>query len=136
MININKVVLVGRITKDPELRKTQSNTSVCQFTLAIDRRFSKSDEADFISCVAWKQPAEYLAQYAYKGTIVSVEGRIQTRTYEGNNGTVYITEVIADSVQMIAQQMPKKEKEDTSKFGGYASNSAEDIVESNDLPFY
>ena len=108
MININSVTLVGRLTKDIELRKTSSNTSVCNFTVAVDRRFQSQQQggqsADFISCIAWRQSADFLAQYANKGTIVGVEGRIQTRSYDGQNGKVYVTEVVADSVQIISSR--------------------------------
>ena len=108
MININSVTLVGRLTKDIELRKTSSNTSVCNFTVAVDRRFQSQQQggqsADFISCIAWRQSADFLAQYASKGTIVAVEGRIQTRSYDGQNGKVYVTEVVADSVQIISSR--------------------------------
>ena len=97
MINVNHVVLVGRLTKDVALRKTNSGASVCSFTVAIDRRFQSQQQgaqtADFISCIAWRQSADFLANYAGKGTIVSVEGRIQTRSYDGQNGKVYVTEV-------------------------------------------
>lgn len=106
MININSVTLVGRLTKDIELRKTSSNTSVCNFTVAVDRRFQSQQQngqnADFISCIAWRQAADFLSQYATKGTIVGVEGRIQTRSYDGQNGKVYVTEVVADNVQIIS----------------------------------
>ena len=129
MINLNNVVLVGRLTKDIDLRKTQSNISNCKFTLAVNRRFN-NEEADFINCVAWKQSAEYLSNYAKKGTIVSVEGRIQTSSYEGKNGTVYATEVVADNVQIIT------EKKDNSKMGGYASDSGKNIIDPDELPFY
>jgi len=102
---INNVVLVGRLTKDIELRKTSSNISTCTFTLACNRRFSNPNNggptADFINCVAWRQSADFLAQYASKGSIVGVEGRITTRNYEGQNGKVYVTEVTCDSVQLI-----------------------------------
>ena len=103
---INRVVLVGRLTKDIELRKTNSNISTCTFTLACNRRYSSSQAngqqtADFINCVAWRQSADFLAQYASKGAIVGVEGRITTRNYEGQNGRVYVTEVTCDSVQLI-----------------------------------
>ncbi len=108
MININSVTLVGRITKDIELRKTSSNTSVCNFTVAVDRRFqtqqSGGQSADIINCIAWRQSADFLASYASKGTIVSVEGRIQTRSYDGQNGKVYVTEVVADNVQIISSR--------------------------------
>ena len=94
MININSVTLVGRITKDIELRKTSSNTSVCNFTVAVDRRFQSQQNggqsADFINCIAWRQSADFLSSYASKGTIVAVEGRIQTRSYDGQNGKVYV----------------------------------------------
>ena len=106
MININSVTLVGRITKDIDLRKTSSNTSVCNFTVAVDRRFqsqqTNGQTADFINCIAWRQSADFLASYAGKGTIVAVEGRIQTRSYDGQNGKVYVTEVVADNVQIIS----------------------------------
>ncbi len=103
---INNVVLVGRLTKDIELRKTSSNISTCTFTLACNRRYSSNSNngqptADFINCVAWRQSADFLAQYASKGAIVGVEGRITTRNYEGQNGKVYVTEVTCDSVQLI-----------------------------------
>ena len=108
MINVNHVVLVGRLTKDIELRKTNSNVSTCSFTVAVDKRFASQQSgqqtADFINCVAWRQSAEFLANYATKGTIVSVEGRIQTRNYEGQNGRVYVTEVVADNVQIISNR--------------------------------
>ena len=130
MININNVVLVGRLTKDIDLRKTQSNISNCKFTLAVDRRY-KSDEADFINCVAWKQSADFLSQYAKKGTIVSVEGRIQTSSYDGQNGKVFVTEVIADNVQIIG------EKKASEKMGGYASDSSKSVnIDKDELPFY
>lgn len=100
-MNINNVVLVGRLTKDPELRKTSNNTSTCNVTLAVNRRFSK-DDTDFINVVAWRQSADFLCQYARKGSIVGVEGRIQTRNYEDNKGNkVYVTEVVADQVQLV-----------------------------------
>lgn len=144
MININNVVLVGRLTKDPDLRKTQSDISVLQFTLAVGRKFKSEgqSEADFIQCIAWKQSAEYLAQYARKGTIVSVEGRIQTRSYDGSNGKVFITEINTSNVQIIAQERSanvKKEiaNDDTSKLGGYASRSIDDLnINPEELPFY
>ena len=102
---INKVVLVGRLTKDIDLRKTSSNLSTCTFTLACNRRYSSNQQngptADFINCVAWRQSADYLAQYASKGSIVGVEGRITTRNYEGQNGKVYVTEVTCDNVTLI-----------------------------------
>lgn len=109
MININHVTLVGRLVKDVELRKTSSNTSVCSFTVACDRRIKSNQpgaqDADFISCIAWRQSADFLSKYGSKGTIISVEGRIQTRNYDNAQGQkVYVTEVVADSVQLISSR--------------------------------
>ena len=102
---LNRVALVGRLTREPELSSTGNGTAVTSFTLAVDRNFSTRDgqEADFINCVVWRKPAENVAQYCSKGSLVSVDGRIQTRNYDNNQGQkVYVTEVIADSVQFIS----------------------------------
>lgn len=103
---INKVVLVGRLVRDIELRKTPSGLSVARFTLACDRVGSKNAEgtnnADFITCVAWRQSADYLSSYASKGRIVGVEGHITTGSYDGADGKkVYTTEVTCDRVSLI-----------------------------------
>lgn len=100
---MNKVVLIGRLTRDPELRFTPGNgTAVATFTLAVDRRFSKNGEADFIPIVVWGKPAENLANYMSKGKLIGVSGRIQTRNYEAKDGhRVYVTEVVADEVQYL-----------------------------------
>ena len=101
---INRVVLVGRLTRDPELRKTASGASVVSFTVACDRRFKSpgQPDADFISCVAWNKVADLMAQYLHKGSLVGVEGRIQTRNYEAQDGTKrYVTEIIADEVEFL-----------------------------------
>lgn len=104
---INRVVLVGRITKDPELRKTQSGLSTVSFTVACNRRFSsqgQEQQADFINCVAWRQTADYMANYVKKGALLGVEGRIQTRNYEDQTGKrVYVTEVVCDNVQTLVR---------------------------------
>ncbi|RJV89390.1 single-stranded DNA-binding protein [Eubacterium sp. AF18-3] len=101
---INRVVLVGRLTKDPILRKTQSGSSVTSFTVACDRRIKTEGQptADFINCVCWNKVADNTAQYTHKGSLVGVEGRIQTRSYDDQSGRrVYVTEVVADSVQFL-----------------------------------
>lgn len=101
---INRVVLVGRITKDPELKSTQSNINVVNFTLAVNRQFTDQSgerQADFVQCVVWRKQAENLARYIKKGALLGVDGRIQTRTYEAETGTRYITEVVCDSVQFL-----------------------------------
>ena len=102
---INRVVLVGRLTKDPELRYTPSGIASTRFTVAVNRTFSNQQgerEADFISCVAWRKQAENLANFMRKGSLIGVEGRIQTGSYEGQDGKrVYTTDVVADSVQFL-----------------------------------
>lgn len=101
---LNRALLVGRLTRDPELRRTSSGKAVTSFNLAVERNFKKENEqeADFINCVCWGKIAENTERYCSKGSMVSVDGRIQTRNYENNQGQkVYVTEVIADSVQFI-----------------------------------
>lgn len=102
---INRVVLVGRLTRDPELRYTANGIAVTTFTLAVNRTFTNQQgerEADFINCVVWRKAAENVANYLKKGSLAGVDGRIQTRSYENNEGRrVYVTEVVADSVQFL-----------------------------------
>ena len=102
---INNVVLVGRTTKDPELRYTPSNVAVATFSLAVNRTFKDANgerETDFINCVIWRQQAENLANWAKKGALIGITGRIQTRSYENQQGQrVYVTEVVAENFQML-----------------------------------
>ncbi|BFH18101.1 single-stranded DNA-binding protein [Paenibacillus melissococcoides] len=102
---LNRVILIGRLTRDPELRYTPSGVAVTQFTLAVDRPFSNQNgerEADFIPVVTWRQLAETCANYLRKGRLTAVEGRIQVRSYDNNEGKrVYVTEVIADNVRFL-----------------------------------
>ena len=102
---MNRVVLVGRLTKDPDLRYTPNGVPVATFTLAVNRTFSNQQgerEADFINCVVWRRPAENVANFLKKGSMAGVDGRIQTRSYEGQDGKrVYVTEVVAESVQFL-----------------------------------
>lgn len=140
---INNVVLTGRLTKDPELRKTQSGTSVMSFTVAVNRKFKKDGEetADFVNCVAWNQTADYLANYHSKGSLIGVEGRIQTRNYEDKTGNrVFVTEVVADSVTGLSYG-----NDNGNDNNGYHEDETVDIEEefgsptldisSDDLPF-
>ncbi|EAF1850220.1 single-stranded DNA-binding protein [Listeria monocytogenes] len=102
---MNRVVLVGRLTKDPELRYTPAGVAVATFTLAVNRTFTNQQgerEADFINCVVWRKPAENVANFLKKGSMAGVDGRVQTRNYEGNDGKrVYVTEIVAESVQFL-----------------------------------
>lgn len=116
---INRVVLVGRLTKDPDLRYTPSGDAVARFTLAVNRNFSNAQgekEADFINCTVWRKQAENTANFLKKGSLAGVEGRIQTGSYEGQDGKrVYTTEVVADSVQFLE---PKSSQDGRQGSGG------------------
>ena len=102
---MNRVVLVGRLTKDPDLRYTPNGVPVATFTLAVNRGFTNQQgerETDFINCVVWRRPAENVANFLKKGSLAGVDGRIQTRNYDGQDGKrVYVTEVLAESVQFL-----------------------------------
>ncbi|EAE3229819.1 single-stranded DNA-binding protein [Listeria monocytogenes] len=102
---MNRVVLVGRLTKDPDLRYTPAGVAVATFTLAVNRPFKNAQgeqEADFINCVVWRKPAENVVNFLKKGSMAGVDGRIQTRNYEDSDGKrVFVTEVVAESVQFL-----------------------------------
>ena len=119
---INNVVLVGRVTRDPELRYTPSNVAVATFNLAVNRNFKGSNgerEADFINCVIWRQQAENLANWAKKGALIGITGRIQTRNYEIQQGQrVYVTEVVADNFQMLESRANRE----GNSSGGFDNN--------------
>lgn len=105
MLMLNRIVLVGRLTKDPELKYTPNGIAVCSLTLAVNRPFSNQQgerEADFINCVIWRKPAENAAKFLKKGSLAGVDGRLQTRSYENSQGQrVYVTEVMAESIQFL-----------------------------------
>lgn len=129
---LNSVQLIGRFTRDPELRTTQSGISTCSFTIAVDRNFVRQGEerkADFISCVAWRQTAEFITRYFKKGNLVALEGSIQTRTWDDNEGKRhYVTEVIVDRTHFVES---KRDAANNSSYnnggdsygGGYGNNS-------------
>ena len=102
---INNVVLIGRLTKDVELKYTPANQAVAQFTLAVNRTFKNANgerETDFINCVIWRQSAENFANWVKKGNLIGITGRIQTRNYDNGQGQrVYVTEVVAENFQML-----------------------------------
>ena len=101
---MNRVILVGRIRKDPEMKKTAQDIAVVNFTIAVNRNYTDQQgekQADFISCVVWRKQAENVAKYVTKGMLLGVEGRLQTRQYESETGMKYITEVLCDSVQFL-----------------------------------
>jgi single-strand DNA-binding protein len=103
---LNNVILMGRLTKDIELRQTQSETPVCSFTVAVDSGYGDDKKTDFINCVAWKGTAEFLAKYFSKGQMVALVGRISTRTWDGEDGKkIYVTEVVAREVSFCGSKV-------------------------------
>ena len=111
---INQVTLVGRLTKDPELKITQDGIAVANVTLAVSRNFKNSNgevETDFVQCTLWRKTAENTVQYCRKGTIVGITGRIQTRSYENHEGRkVYVTDVVADNVRFLSSKPQEREE--------------------------
>lgn len=139
---LNKVVLIGRLTRDPELRYTNNNNPVVSFTLAVNRPFASANQgandntADFISCTAWRKQAENVSKYVNKGSLVAVEGRLQTRDYmdEKNNVRRYVTEVICDSVVFLDSKPQSDSGQTFEKDKKDEVENHIDIIE-DDLPF-
>ncbi|MET3699758.1 single-strand binding protein [Bacillus oleivorans] len=119
---LNRVILVGRLTKDPDLRYTPSGVPVATFTLAVNRTFTNQQgerEADFINIVVWRKPAENVANFLKKGSLAGVDGRIQTRNYDGQDGRkVYVTEVVAESVQFLEPRNASQDRVGSGISGG------------------
>lgn len=124
---INTTILVGRLVRDPELRYTGSGIAVGSFTVAVERPFSNAQgerETDFVSCVVWRKPAENLANFTRKGSLIGLTGRIQTRNYEGNDGKkVYVTEVVAENIQYLEPKKANEERSGSSEGNQSQSNS-------------
>ena len=129
---MNKVILMGRLTRDPEVRYSQGENAlaIARYTLAVDRRFKRDGEqtADFINCVAWNKTADLMTQYLHKGSLIGLEGRIQTRSYDNQQGQrVYVTEVVAESVQFLepknAQSGYSAPSQDYGMNQGFAQNT-------------
>ena len=110
---INRVILTGRLTNNPELKYTTSGNAVATFNLAVNRQFKNQNgerEADFIRCIIWRKSAENLTNFTHKGSLIGVEGRIQTRSYENQQGQrVYVTEVIVDSFALLESRQDKQQ---------------------------
>ena len=137
---LNNVVLVGRMTKDAELRYTPSNQAVATFSLAVNRNFKSQNgerEADFINCVIWRQQAENLANWAKKGALIGITGRIQTRSYENQQGQrVYVTEVVAEQFQLLESRKDRETSQSQGHSQPYFGRQAESMdISSDDLPF-
>lgn len=142
---LNRVVLVGRLTKDPEFRTTQNGVSVATFTLAVNRNFKNKNgeqQADFINVVVFRQQAENVNNYLTKGNLAGVDGRIQSRSYENKEGQrVYVTEVLADSVQFLEPKNNQSNNQSQQQSGQAQSgnnpfNNDNNVnIDNDDLPF-
>ena len=148
---INRVVLTGRLTRNPELKITQSGLSVASFTIAVNRQFTNSNgnrEADFINCVIWKKSAENLCKYTHKGSLIGIDGRLQTRSYDNNNGQkVFVTEVVVDSFSLLEPKSESQTNNQSSNNNSYsnantatepdpfAGNGDTVDISDDDLPF-
>ncbi|MEK4168395.1 single-stranded DNA-binding protein [Staphylococcus sp. FSL W8-1268] len=143
---INRVILVGRLTKDPEYRQTPNGVSVATFTLAVNRPFTNSQgerEADFINVVVFRRQAENVNNYLSKGSLAGVDGRIQSRSYENQEGRrVFVTEVVADNVQFMDSKGSNQQNNQSQQQRGQASagnnpfaNDNNANIDDDDLPF-
>ena len=137
---MNKVVLIGRLTRDPELRYTGQGTPLARFTLAINRRKQrdKQQEADFINCIAWSNLAENLSKYQTKGSQIAVSGRIQTGSYDNKDGNkVYTTEVVVEEVEFLGSKKENSQHRDglNQDFGVPLDDFHPMEEEDDDLPF-
>lgn len=138
---LNRAILIGRLTKDPELRYTPAGVAVTQFTLACDRPFTnqqtKEKEADFIPVVTWRQLAENCANFLKKGRLCAVEGRIQVRNYDNNEGKkVYVTEVIADNVRFLeSSNNSNRDNSNNQKQDPFHDDRKPIDINDDDLPF-
>lgn len=141
---INTVALVGRLTKDPELRYTPSGVAMVKFTLAVNRTFKSEGQpdADFINCIAWRKTAENTANFLKKGSLAGVEGRIQTGSFEGQDGKrVYTTDVVCDSVQFLEPKSNNNQQSSNAQNytrvdeDPFANSSGPIEVNDSDLPF-
>jgi single-strand DNA-binding protein len=139
---LNRVILIGRLTRDPELRYTPAGVAVTQFTLAVDRPVAagKEKEADFINIVTWRALAENCANYLRKGRLTAVEGRIQVRNYDNNEGKkVYITEVVADNVRFLesngGDRKESQQQSSGTKQDPFADDGKPIDISDDDLPF-
>ena len=140
---MNVVCLMGRLTADPELRQTPNGTSVCSFSVAVNRAFSGANgerQADFINCVAWRQTAEFISRYFRKGSAICICGSLQTRSWTDTNGSKrYATEVVADEINFVERKSdsPRNDDYQAPAFGGQMMDAPkfEEIAGDDDLPF-
>ena len=134
---LNKVIILGRITQDLELKQTPNGVAVLSFTVAVDRNYSKGEEkqSDFISCVAWKERAEFISRYFGKGRMIAVEGQLRTRTYEDKNGSKhYVTEVYVDNVSFTGESKEREHIHNNPETS-YSEKDYEDVLSEDEIPF-
>ena len=135
-MNLNKVILAGRLTADPELKTTPSGLSVTSFTVAVDRRFGKEKQTDFISCVAWRQTAEFITKYFVKGSAICIVGSIQTRKFTDKNGNNRIAvEVLADEATFVESKKNTADGAEMPEAEHYTQHAANAEADASDLPF-
>ena len=139
---MNKVILIGRLTRDPELKTTTSGVATTNFSIAVDRPFvnqqSGQREADFINCVAWRKQAENISRYCFKGSQVAVEGRIQVRNYDAQDGSKrYVTEVVCDNVTFLGSKNSNGNNNTDNSYQNNFSEPSKDIetTDLNDDPY-
>lgn len=132
---INRVVLVGRLTRDPELRYTANGAAVASFTLAVNRQFTNSQgerEADFINCIIWRKAAENFAKFTSKGSLVGIDGRLQTRNYENQQGQrVYVTETVVDNFSLLESKNASSSNNAHDNSNNQSNNSNSNNNQSN-----
>ena len=149
MASLNKVILIGHLTADPELKQTQSGIAVTSFSIGVTRRFARNGEqptSDFINMVAWRQQAEFVTKYFHKGNAICIVGSLQTRNYVDQQGNKrYVTEVVADEISFVEKKSDapgahqyEPTGETTPAFSNDAANAApnfEEVADDDDLPF-
>ena len=131
---MNKVILMGRLTRDPEMRQTQNGVAVCSFSIAVNRRFAKEGQqnADFINCTAWRQQAEFICKYFGKGSMISVVGNLQSRSWENQEGKKqYATDVVVDEVYFTGS----KSESHTVSDGGFAAPEKDPFADIDTMGF-
>ena len=133
---MNKVVLVGRLTKDPEVKNTTNQVAFCNFSVAVDRKYKDQNgerQADFINCVAWRQQAGFISHYFKKGSFIGIVGTLQSRSFDDNNGQKrYVTEVVVDEVEFVGDRPKNQNSAESTQI---APEFTEEEMDYADLPF-
>lgn len=122
---MNKFIAIGRLTRDPDIRYSNGDLAIARFTIAVNRRYKKDDEqeADFPSCVAFGNTAEFVEKYLFKGTKVAIEGRLQTGSYEKDGVTIYTTEIVVENIEFAESKKEEKQEKSNNRSGSKTNNS-------------